>query len=69
VSRKAPVKQALLSSGSSRFRRIERLTPEQQAEAHKTNMRDVAGDLGITDEKTLQKLEDHAVRENRRKLN
>ena len=67
--KKRALKKALFSSGSKKFKKIGRLPPEEQAEAHKTTMRDVAGDLGITDEKTLQQLEDHALKEFRRKMN
>ena len=67
--KKRALKRALFSSGSKNFKKIGNLPPEEQAEAHKALMRDVAGDLGITDEKTLQELEDHAIKEFRRKMN
>lgn len=64
---KRAVKKALLNS-VSRVKEIRSLPAEEQAEAHKKLMRDIAGDLGVTDEKTLQLLEEHAVKEFRRKL-
>ena len=67
--KKRALTKALFSAKSKKFKKIGTLPPEEQAEAHKTLMRDVAGDLGITDEKTLQRLEDHAIREFRRKMN